>query len=379
MKIGVVTYWYGNSNYGMILQCWALQQFLKKMGNEPFVIRYEPVRPWYIQTAKFCIKFIKSVFLSRKREELKRYAYNTRRDTEREFAKFRTNNLNMSSRQYEHIGQLRNAPPNADCYIAGSDQIWCYDLNIDKDARGFFLDFGNTNVRRIAYAPSFGRMVYSSNNSRPLIEVLSKFDYLSCRELNGVEMCRQLGFDAQHVVDPTLLLSSDDYNFLCEDIGYDKYFFIYSVNLNCAEDIYWNQLKEMFPKVKFVVTPASGSINGGELFGNDVTYEYATPGKWLSLIRDADIIITSSFHGVVFSIIYNKRFAFVPLKGEFEKTNNRVFDLLNALNLRDLVVDSPCDYSRILSHNINWNEVNGVKERLIKSSVQFLENSLKSV
>lgn len=375
MKIGVVTYWYGNSNYGMIMQCWALQQYLKKMGHEPYVIRYKPERPWYIRMVKWCLKYLMCVVSSSHRVALKQEKYNAIKDEERGFDVFRKLHLDFSERVYKNIGELRRYPPVADCYIAGSDQIWCSDLR-DKNAWGYYLTFGDDAVKRVAYAPSFGHMKYDKSNEGLLSEALSCFNAISCRESNGVELCNTLGFVAKKVMDPTILLSSNDYLPITEEVECNDYIFIYSVNVRSKEDIYWDAVKTTFSNMKIVVTPASGSISGGELFGNEVEYDYAKPGQWLALIKNANMVITSSFHGIVFSVLFNKPFAFVPLKGQYITTNNRIVDLLTAVGLDCLIVDDADDYKRILGLEVDWDSVNEKKKTLIKESIDFLIESI---
>lgn len=380
MKIGVVTYWHGSSNYGMIMQCWALQHKLKEMGHEPYVIRFDPERPKYILLAKKVIDRFKRVVSKGYRVEArsndKRDQYNTEKDKLRAFDAFRERHLQLSDRYYRYASELIKNPPLADCYVAGSDQIWCMDLSIDGNAKGMFLVFGDNNIRRVAYAPSFGRTTYNKDNEHYLKEALSRFNSISCREMGGVELCRRLGFNAQKVVDPTMLLTDRDYKPLCESVEYKGYVFIYSVNMGSAEDMYWSAFKEMISGKEVVVTPASGSIAGGELFGEDVSYDYATPGRWLSLIKNSDLVVTSSFHGIVFSIIFNKKFAFVPIKGAFAATNNRITDLLAGVGLEGLVVNIPDDYSRIMDMTIDWELVNEKREILVKSSKVFLNGAL---
>lgn len=381
MKIGVVTYWHGNSNYGMMMQCWALQRKLEEMGHEPFVIRFDPERPKYILLAKKVIDKFKRLLSKGYRIEArnndKRERYNAEKDKLRMFEAFRKKHLQFSERYYRYANELIKNPPMADCYIAGSDQIWCMELSKDGNSKGMFLAFGDDNIRRVAYAPSFGRTTYSKDNEHILKEALSKFNSISCRELAGVEICRRLGFDAQKVVDPTMLLSAKDYDALCDTVSYQNYVFIYSVNMVSAEDMYWSAFKKMISGKEVVVTPASGSIAGGELFGDEVEYDYATPGRWLALIKNSDLVITSSFHGIVFSIIFNKKFAFVPIKGAFAATNNRITDLLAGVGLEDLVVNKPEDYTRIMAKEIDWGKVNEGKEELVKSSKEYMKKALQ--
>lgn len=378
MKIGVVTFWYGNNNYGMILQCWALQQHLKKLGHEPFVIKFTPYGSKIRKIIKSYLGFLKLFnnknrieYVKKKRMDL----YNAEKDKNRKFEDFRLRYLKFSEYSYYHLSDLKNNPPKADCYIAGSDQIWCSVSEVD-DSMGFFLDFGDSTIRRVAYAPSIGK-VYPKSKLRLFSKALSNFDYISCREQSAVDLCKRLGYNAIKVDDPTLLLSSEDYTSLCQSIDYKDFVFIYSVNMHSADAIYWPTIKNMFSKKKVVVTPAGGNIQSSELFGNDVEYKYATPGEWLSLIRDANLIITSSFHGVVFSIIFNKKFAYVPISGVYSSGNNRITDLLKSLDLECCIINKPEDYDRVFNDEIDWNFVNNRRLELIDRSFDFLKKSLE--
>lgn len=379
MKIGVVTYWYGNSNYGMILQCWALQQYLKRMGHEPYVIRYQPIMPFWKRSAKWLIKSFECLISKEKRNYYhvlsEKQARNSEKDNKRKFQDFRSHYLEMSSRYYRSIKDLQKRPPLADCYVAGSDQIWSNDLR-GKGSWGYYLHFGDEAIKRIAYAPSFGTVKYGDDKKRLLSEALRVMNAISCRENDGVSLCRSLGYNVVKVEDPTLLLSGKDYEPLFQPIQQNNHFFIYSVNLRSSDDIYWEDLKIMFPRKEFIVTPASGSLIGGELFGDDVQYVYATVGEWLSLLYNSQLTITSSFHGIVFSILFNKKFAFIPLRGRFSETNNRIMDLLEELHLEDFVVKSPEDYKRIFDTQIDWASVNKTKEKLISRSFCFLKESI---
>ena len=379
MKIGVLTYWYGNSNYGMILQCWALQQYLKKKGHEPFVIRYQPKQTAWKRVVKELILLLKGCMSSEKRiayrQSKLQQLHNSQKDKERCFQTFRDEHLTMSDCFYQSLKHLQNTPPEADCYIAGSDQIWSNQLKPNR-ASAYYLHFGPKEVKRVAYAPSFGTVKYDGKNQSLLADALKALNAISCRENEGVEVCKRAGFDASKVEDPTMLLSKEDYMPLLESSTVNTPIFIYSVNMQSADDIYWNDLVKIFAKKDIVITPSSGSISGGELFGNDIKYIYATVGEWLSLINNSQLVITSSFHGVVFSIIFNKRFCFVPLKGTYSKTNNRIFDLLDSLELNDFIVNTPKDYKRIIESNIDWSKVEERKVTLLSDSYRFLQNAL---
>lgn len=379
MKIGVVTFWHGNDNYGMILQCWALQQYLKQIGHDPYIIRYVMKGCLLKRLAKSLINSIRYLIDSSYRHHIKITnkldAANAIHYTERDFEGFRKEHLKQSRRIYHYIEKLRILPPKADCYICGSDQIWNGNLN-SRNLAGFYLQFGPSNVKRIAYAPSFGITKHEGKQLNIFKKYLSKFDAVSCREWAGIEMCKKVGVEAEKVEDPTLLLSADDYLDIASERLYENYIFIYSLNIEKPDDIFFDHLRAICKDKKIVVTPASGFIPSREIFGDNVIYKYAKPSEWLSLICYSDLVVTSSFHGVVFSLIFNKKFAYVPLKGEYASTNNRVLELLEELNLSSLIVNCGNDYKRIMSFDVDWNQLNLLKEKYIIQSQKFIKTVL---
>ena len=379
MKIGVVTFWHGNDNYGMILQCWALQEYLKKQGHDPYIIRYVMkgcLLKRLVKSLIFSIRYlIDSSYRHHIRVTNKFKATNAIHYPERDFDGFRKEYLKLSNRVYHYIEQLRIFPPKADCYICGSDQIWNGNLN-SRNLAGFYLQFGPSNIKRIAYAPSFGITKHEGKQLNILKKYLSKFDAVSCREWAGVEMCKKVGVEAEKVEDPTLLLSADDYLDIASERLYDNYIFIYSLNIEKPDDIYFDDLRSLFPGFSIIVTPSGGFIPGREIFGTNVIYKYAKPAEWLSLIRYSNLVVTSSFHGVVFAIIFKQKFAFVPLKGKYARTNNRVYDLLSGLGLEETVVSTGRDYSRILTFDINWKDVSSKYSKLVGKSEDFIRKSL---
>lgn len=243
MKIGVVTFWQGNDNYGMILQCWALQTYLKKLGHDPYVIRYNPIGCLPKRWLKSIIKKVKCLLSPSYRNRVhqedlliqeREYHY-----PERKFEEFRNQYLTFSKLEYHYIEKLRLFPPKADCYICGSDQIWAGSLN-SRNTWGYYLDFGSKTSKRIAYAPSFGHNLNTEKSIRFLGKALSRFDAISCREFAGLDLCKEYGFEATKVEDPTMLLSKSDYEAITAKKLYEKYIFIYSLNIEKSSDIYLN-------------------------------------------------------------------------------------------------------------------------------------------
>ena len=208
---------------------------------------------------------------------------------------------------------------------------------------------------------------------------MSRFDALSVREESGVSICQAAGKEAVHVLDPTLLLSKDDYLSLMEDIPgkFSPYMYIYSINISKKEDIRWSELRGFAERegLSLIVTPASGYLPGRELF-EGVEYRYATIPEWLSLIRYSGFVVTTSFHGVVFCICFHKPFIYFPLSGTHAKGNSRVLNLLSKLSLSDNVWKVPGDFERIYNLPVDWDKVEELLAPLRDKSVSFLKQVL---
>lgn len=386
MKIGIITLWQSSDNYGQQLQCWALQQELIKLGHEPYLIRYD-IEHKFSKSSKPSIfkKLLKLLLVYpivpffirkiRERKEQKLCDYNALRNVERNFANFRKENIIMSNQVYTSLQNLRENPPKADAYIVGSDQVWAFLL--DKyENRVMFLDFGEESIKRIAYAPSFSMKSYPNKLKSLLKENLKRFDFLSVREQTGVSICKELGFNVKAVVDPTLLLGKNDYmDIKGLEVNDGCYIYLYYLNVTEEKEIEWELLKKYASRngLKIIATPASGYIPGRELF-DGAEYRYANIPQWISLIDNANMVVTTSFHGVVFCILHHTPFVYFPLKGRFARGNNRVLDLLKEVGL-----ESRCysEFNKMMKENVDWDMVDfRLNDNRLKS-LDYLHHALK--
>ena len=382
MKIGVVTFWWSNDNYGQLLQAWALQQKLKEMGHEPFLIRFKPT---YKSTPIEKIRKIVLIY-PLVRAIINRYKRNKgsykevmldEKNKMRNFDHFREHHLSVSKDLYTSLNDLQSNPPIADVYIVGSDQVWAQ-LLYKKDNVAYFLDFGNYSVKRISYAASFSMDQYPSRIKAKLQKHLKRFDAISVREQSGSNICRELGVDSDIVVDPTMLLNFEGYLQLKLSKPIEKpYFFVYSINIKDAEQIRWEEINKLASSLGYelFVTPASGYFPGYEVF-DDASYKYATIPEWLSLVNNSDMVVTTSFHGVVFSILFHTPFVFFPLEGKFGRGNTRILSLLEKLNLSSRVWDNASSYKNMLTKNIDWVKVDNLLEKERQRSLFFLIKNL---
>ena len=352
MKIGIVTLPL-LVNYGGVLQNFALQQVLKRLGHEPITIDYLPefhIHRYLLSCAKTLFLF----FIPGKRRpflplRLQRSLFLTP-FVDKYISKTRTVRKYSSSLIDEY---------GFEGMISGSDQVWrpMYNMYL-KD---MFLHFvKQTDVRKIAYAASFGvdNWEYTEKQTRYYSRLAKKFDAISVREDSGIHLCQNyLHVDAVEVLDPTLLLDKKEYERLCAEIPVctDSFLASYVLDMTPEKDAFIHKLameRGLSVKAFSADRKATLSIE-----------------QWISMFRDASYIVTDSFHGTVFSIIFNKPFISI---GNKERGYSRFQSLLGKFNLENRLVSTE-DFDKKISNEINWNEVNSQHQDWQKRSINFLK------
>lgn len=386
MRIGIVTYWSSSDNYGQQLQCFALQKYLIGLGHDAYLIKYMPTShiPLWRRIARF-VKYRLLVSSEQKEKDKKLKLICERNkllNCRRGFKEFRDKYIKSTEIVYRNIKELRNNPPAADIYICGSDQVWNNSLK-DPDTAGWFLDFGKPTVKRVSYAASIGRDIDSSEINR-FTKYLKNFNAISVREQKAYALCHQLGFDKSIIaIDPTLLLNSSAYNSIeidsnGIDVAGKPYVFIYILNIRTAEEIYWDDFQKIIAKDGLLIRSVSSS---GYLPAQDllpgIQNEQATIPEWLSLIKHSEYVITTSFHGVVFCLLYHKPFYAVLLNNEYSKGNDRIISLLESLDLSFLIISNKESLTQAGFDRIDWVEVDEKIVLLRKKSVHFIDEILK--
>lgn len=326
MKIGIMTYWWTQDNYGQILQCYALQKHLQEQGHDVYLIRYifteDSKSSFYYKLWKGLnpIKLSKFIFRKLKKK-------NAEREKKlRNFDDFRNKYIHQSQNIYTAYAQLKEDPPEADCYIVGSDQVWNFwGLKLSQcknQVHAYFLDFGKESTKRFSYSASWGKTEISDEYKNEIQPLLSKFNYISVRERTGVSLCQACGAKKVELrCDPTLLLKADHYRqlYLTEknpDFP-ERYILVYRLGNPCD-----------FPMKKISNWANSKSLEVIYVTANGLsdTYKkiYPTIQQWLSLIDNAEYVITNSFHCCVFSLIFRRKFAVIPLKSSAKGMNSRI-------------------------------------------------------
>ena len=351
MKIGIITYWWSQDNYGQILQCYALQTFLRNMGHDAFLIRNkENVKnkrdiKWFCSLPLKIIRIIlnpNAFLLGRKFGKLETACVEVNKKHSRDFDVFKEKYIKSTSIYTQE--ELFSNPPDADVYMCGSDQIWSGVNPV------YFLNFKlPRTVKRISYAASFGKTKLSKKNIKKIAPWLKQFDVVTVRESSGIDICKEADRDdAICVPDPTLLLSSEAYMQLIENIpqNKEKYILLYLLGNEVDFDIseFYKYASSKGLKVKYVAS--QGRI---DQYGKI----YPTISEWLHLIKDAEYVVTNSFHGSVFAITFNKKFLVIPLCGLFSKMNSRIDELLQMFNLGDrLYSDSISAVEKEIDYNV---------------------------
>ena len=384
MRIGVMTYWNSSSNYGQLLQCWALQRFLQLEGHEAYAIAYR--RKYGILDKLKKLTFAKLVkrFNGEHRAVVAERERCAAQDAKRDFNGFRSKYLAFSPDTYDSLSALRANPPQADAYIAGSDQIWHESLD-DNSSAAMYLDFGS--ARRIAYAASMGRRLQQSEVDA-FKRLTAPFDAISVRERATAEECARYGVNAVTCVDPTLLLDAAEYNCLAHAVDEDggafvddealaPFVFAYVVNIESDDDFPIIELGQYSAQLGLSInaTYASGYSIAREML-DDAETLYPSIPEWIGMIRDAQCVVTSSFHGAVFCVLFHKQFLVVPLADKRAAANERIESLLGSLGLGSRIYRFNVPFASQMDSPIDWAEVDEGLAALRETSIAFLREAL---
>lgn len=293
MKIGILTLPLSN-NYGGTLQNYALQVALKKLGHDSITLDYIPKRhwfPWILENMKTILLF----FIPSKRRAITPTPYRWSRN--KQFERFTSNHIIKTKTIREYSSSLMKAY-KLDAIIVGSDQVWRPKFN--RHIESSYLDFAyNYPIRKIAYAASFGvdTWEYTDQQTVACQQLAQQFDAISVREDSGIKLCEDyLHMKAVHVIDPTMLLEKSDYEELIEHVKKDETSFLAAYILDPTD------------KKNEIVTQKANEKNLlVRQFSMDKEAKLSVY-EWLSMFRDSSFVITDSFHGVVFSIIFGKEF-----------------------------------------------------------------------
>lgn len=362
MNIGIVTQPLGD-NYGGLLQNWALQQVLVKLGHSPITLdAYSrlPLSTYLVKLAATAtLKCLgrKQMSWPYKPQKGKRYHCS---DITTDFIR---NSIKTTEPFYYYNSQLIK-DYDLDAVVVGSDQVWRPIFN--PRIADMFLDFAKKHdIKKVAYAASFGTDQWEFSPEQTLVckKLVQEFKAVSVRENSGIQLCQKhLDVNCRLVLDSTLLLTSDDYSKLITDVPVNAEEFIAVYCLDKTEDkvSIFDSISEKY-NLPLHVFSAHDNIS-------------LSVEKWLAVFRDAKVVITDSFHGTVFSILFHKPFYTIlnPHRG-----NERFTSLLSSLHLDNRIIETK-EAVKHPATEINWDEIDDQLNLHKSESLKFLDDALNS-
>lgn len=368
MKIGIVTQQL-EQNYGGLLQNYALQTVLKRMGHQVFTIhvrRSDSIFIWLFGSLKILVKR----FLGRNEffPTFPKHKQKISQHTDQFI-----NQYISVTKKYTWYNKNIQKTYNFDAFIVGSDQTWRPGYNYK--IQDMFLDFLDDNKpKRIAFATSFGTNIweYSQKQEKSCAVLAKKFDAISVREDSGVALCEKyLGVEATLVLDPTMLLTKVDYlSLIKESTNKKQNLVVYILDYNLEKKEIIDKLAEKL-KLDILFIGNRDSHNPYVYYKKRIVPPVE---EWLIALNNASFIFTDSFHGTVFSIIFNIPFICYanPHRGV-----SRFSSLLNVFRLSDRLISSKEELENtLINDRIDFEATNNKLDLERSKAITFLSNSL---
>lgn len=357
MRIGIITQPLRN-NYGGILQNYALQQVLKRLRHTPVTIDFIPQMSLWRFALSTC-KTLVLYFIPGRKRPFARFLFKR----EPRMSAFVEKHIVCTRPIKKYTSKLLRTYHIAGL-VVGSDQVWrpCYNLYLED----MFLRFArHVEIRKVAYAASFGvgDLEFGKRQLQRCAPLLQQFDKVSVREASGVDLCRNyFHVDAEHVSDPTLLLNKSDYERLCVDVPRrtEKFIACYLLDPTGEQQRHIDRMAHHLHLAPIYFTADKNASLSVE--------------EWLAMFRDAAYVVTDSFHGTVFSIIFRKPFITIVNNA---RGADRFVSLLRTAGLEHRLISSAEALTEELYGNpIDWQTANAALLAAREKSMIYLEKAI---
>lgn len=350
-RVGVMTFHWA-TNYGAVLQAFALQEFISRHASV-VMIPFVPIRVRSYEIVRSLV-----------RRDWRWFA------REREVARFRRSYLRIGQRRICRSRALRDIGQDFDVVVTGSDQVWNETILLTAEKApmlAYYLDFVPESKAKVAYAVSFGADTLSPQARQAVKSSIADLGAIGVRERSGQELVSDLGRRASLTVDPTILLGADGFEQIVRSASNNLPrfgLFSYIINDNGAlPDVLREEVASRLPELRSLPS------YDGEAVG---------VSDWLAGLRSSEFIVTNSFHAVAFAVLFHKKFVACAIPGS--AMNDRIRTLLQLAGLPDRYVEDINDIPRLVKEavdtEVRWDQVDDRLSSARDSSESFLLSAL---
>ena len=370
-----------NTNYGTLLQAYATQQELQKLGLDTEIFYYtsDPIKQFYrVFNLPFLVTKLKALNVRLATKLWHPEIYKEILVREKVFMDFRLNKLRISSK-ISSKEELKNKVINYDGVVLGSDQVW-NPQNLEMDY--YTLNFVPDNIPKITYAPSFGVDIIPESQIRKTREYLSRIEYISVREMAGSKIVKSItGRDVPTVCDPTALLTKEQWDHMKSAKKYtdDKYIFCYFLGANKQYRKFANEVAKLTGYKLIAIQHMDEFVKYDLNFADIKPYD-VDPADFVNLVANAEMVLTDSFHGTMFSIYFSIPFFTFnyDVQGSKNSVNSRIDSIMKILDIGDRRFAGTEDVGECLKMDIDWNKIHCKLNDFRKTSESYLVNALRS-
>lgn len=352
------------NNYGSVFQALATEHLFEKMGCEVETIDY--IRETAQSKSILHILKLKNISWKDKAKVILLKLLPYQRKRSKVLNGFRQNYLHLTSKKYRSDADLEKDPPLADVYCTGSDQTWNTVCQGDVP-KAFFLHFVPEGKKKISLSASFGISTLPDKDKKEVKELLKTYDSISVRESVGIDILKELGIEGTLVADPTLAVDAVFWSdFAAPRMFQEDYMLAYQLNGN---SIFTHYMKA-FAENKGIKLVLLRSVKDTRV-DNGVVLTSPTPQEWLSLFKYAKYVLTDSFHGTVFSLIFHRDFMNIMPP----KYSSRIESIQKVTGLESRTVKDYDDFS-YCDNPIDYAQIDPILEKYRQETMAFLREAL---